>query len=251
MVRWRPAPVLPSAFASLLLTVATSTTALAQSTPDSRVDISIVGGYQTSQPRMSQTQTFELYSEQGSLTTTYTARRQPVAEAGVTVRVWRKLTVGIAATHFHDSGSAQVNASLPNPLAFSQPRELTGTAAVSHTETGMNVFAGYWIQRSRLDIIVSGGPSVFRVDQDFVSDVVYTEVYPYDTVGYEGASEVRQRKSTAGGNIGGEVGWRLVRHFGIAAAVRYSRATATFTGTSAPAIVVGGLHVGGGVRLLF
>jgi hypothetical protein len=102
-----------------------------------------------------------------------------------------------------------------------------------------------------VELVVSGGPSVFRVDQDFVSDVAYTQEYPYDTATFEGASLVRQRKTVIGGNIGGEVGWRITRHLGLAGAVRYSHASAEFAGTSAQPVPVGGVHVGGGVRLLF
>ena len=117
----------------------------------------------------------------------------------------------------------------------------------------MHVQAAYWAQLTpRLDLIVSGGPSFFRVEQDFVSDVAYTETAPYDTATFQGATVERQQQSVTGGNIGGEVGWRLARHFGLAGAVRYSRARPPTS--PAPArrrSPVGGLHLGGGVRLLF
>jgi hypothetical protein len=239
------------AFASFAF-VGSAATALAQGQPDSRVAISILAAYQTNEPRMSQTVAFEQYSEQGSLTSVYTVGRRPVADLGVTVRLWRKLAVGFSATHFQDSGTARVNALVPNPFIFGQPRQLNGTASVSHTETGVNFQAAYWMQRgARLEIVVSGGPSVFRIGQDFVSDVAYEDVFPYDTVSYQGASVVRQHKSATGGNVGTEIGWRIARHLGIAGTARYSRASAAFPGTSASAIVVGGFHVGGGVRLLF
>jgi hypothetical protein len=68
---------------------------------------------------------------------------------------------------------------------------------------------------------------------------------------YQGASTVRQSKTVTGGNFGGEVGWRVAHRVGLAGAVRFSRATANFPGTSAQSVVVGGLQVGGAVRLLF
>jgi hypothetical protein len=241
-----------AALAALTLAEGMSTTALAQTTPDSRLALDLGGGYQTNTTGFSQTVTFEQYAETGSLTSTYTIGRRPVADAGLTVRVWRAFGVGISGSYFHDPGSAQVNALVPNPLVFGQPRQVSGPAAVSHTEIGTHVQAVYWRQLSpRLEIVILGGPSVFRVDQDFVSDVTYTQTYPYDTATYQGASVIRQRKTVTGGNIGGEVGWRVARHLGLAAAVRYSHATAEFPGTSAQAIAIGGPQVGGGVRLLF
>ncbi len=230
-----------------------SGTALAQGTPpESRMAVDLGGGYQTSTASFSQTVGFELYSEQGSLTSSYTIGRQPVADAGVTLRVWRTFGIGLAESFLHDSGSAQVTALLPNPFVFGQPRQINGSAAVSHTEAATHLQATYWAQLSqRLEVVVAGGPSFFRVDQDFVSDVTYTETYPDDTATYQGASVVRQRKTVTGGNISGEIGWRLARHLGLAGALRFSRATAQFPGTSAQAVVVGSLQVGGGVRLLF
>jgi len=116
-----------------------STTALAQSTPDSRVALDVTGGYQTSLTRFSQSVTFEQYSEPGSLTSTYTVKRRPAADAGLAMRVWRTFGVGISGSYFHDSGSTQVNALVPNPFVFGQPRQVNGSAGVSHTEIGMHV----------------------------------------------------------------------------------------------------------------
>jgi hypothetical protein len=237
---------------AVLVSVTLSATVRAQGTPDSRAAVDLGGGYQATSTGFSQTITFEQYSESGSLSSTYTVGRRPVVDAGLIVRVWRSIGVGISGSYFHDSGSAQVNALVPNPFVFGQPRQVSGQAGVSHTETGAHFQAAYWVQPSpRLEIIASGGPSVFRVDQDFVSDVTYTQIYPYDTATYQGASVVRQRKTVTGGNISAEVGWRVARHLGVAAAVRFSRATAGFPGTSAQSLVIGGLRVGGGVRLLF
>jgi hypothetical protein len=246
-------PLIAAALVALTLAEGMSTTALAQGTPpDSRVALDLTAGYQTIATSFSQTVTFEQYSESGSLTSTYTVGRRPVVDAGLIVRVWRSVGVGISGSYFHDSGSAQVNALVPNPLVFGQPRQVNGPAGAAHTEAGVHFQAAYWVQPSqRLEIVVSGGPSVFRVDQDFVSDVTYTQAYPYDVATFQGASVIRQRKTETGVNIGGEVGWRVARHLGLAAAMRFSRATAEFPGTSAQSMVIGGLHVGAGIRLPF
>lgn len=233
------------------LTAAVSTSASAQGTvPDKRVAIDLVGGYQTSVSTFSQTVTFEAYSETGSLTATYSTSGRPVADPGVVVRVWRNLGFGVAASWLSDSGSAEVVAQVPNPLVVGQPREVSGAADVQHKETTLHLQATYWAQLSpRIELTVSGGPSIFWVDQDFVSDVTYTQTYPYTTATYQGAATVRQSETVTGGNIGGEVGWRLTDHLSLAGLIRYSHATATFAGTGAQAVPVGGLHVGGGIRI--
>jgi hypothetical protein len=216
------------------------------------VAIDLVGGYQTTVSTFSQTVTFEEYSETGSLTATYSTSHHAVADPGVVVRVWRNLGFGVAASSLSDSGAAHVDALVPHPLVVGQPREVSGPADVQHKEVTLHLQAVYWAQLSpHIEVTVSGGPSIFWVDQDFVSDVTYTQTYPYDTATYQGATTVRKSETVTGGNIGGEVGWRLTAHLSLAGLVRYSHATATFAGTGAQAVPVGGLHVGGGIRISF
>ena len=229
-----------------------NTPAMAQTTPDSRVAVDLGISFQPNATSVSQAVTFEENSEPGTLTSTYTAKKGPIFDAGATVRVWRQLGVGLSMSYLHDVGAAQVSAMVPNPFVFDQPRQINGTPSVLHTEIGVHVQALYWVQLTpHLDVIVSGGPSVFRVDQDFVSDVTYTQTDPYDTATYQGASVIREQQTVTGGNVGGEVGWRVTRHLDLAGAVRYSRATADFPDTSSQPVVLGGLRLGGGIRLRF
>jgi hypothetical protein len=263
LVPWRPAgaPVFSSGRARRiavpmllvpLLLGGFSTRSLAQRTPDRRVSVTLAGAYQASTTGVTQAITFEQYGEDGSLTAGYTVDRGPAIDLGAVVRLWRGFGAGVAGSYFHDSGSAQVNALVPHPFFANQPRQISGPVPVSRSELALHIQAVYWIQPTgRLDIVVSGGPSVFRADQDFVSDVTFSQTFPYDTAAFESAAVVRERKTVTGGNVGAEVGWRLSRYVGVAGLIRYSRASASFPDTSAPAIVVGGLHLGGGVRCVF
>ncbi len=235
---------------ALVLTAVTP--ALAQSPPTDRVAVSLTGGYLLTERTFSQSVTFEEYSEEGSLTTAYTVTRHPTADAGVTVRLWRHFGLGLAGSYLHESGSAQVTALLPHPFQFGQPRQISGPAGAAHNELAVHFQAAYWAQLGpRLAVIVSGGPSVFTVDQDFVADVAFSATEPYDTATYDGATVLRQRQTATGGNIGGDVGWRLTRHLAVAGALRYARATATFPESGAGPVSVGGVHAGAGLQLLF
>ncbi|MEP6918000.1 MAG: hypothetical protein ABJC89_20300, partial [Acidobacteriota bacterium] len=195
-------PARLAAFTSLLLAGAGAIggTAQAQGMPVARAVVSVTAGYQTSQPTFSQSITFEEYSEEGSLTTAYATRRRPVADGGLTLRLWRRLGVGVAGSYFHDAGSATVSALLPNPFVFDQPRQISGPAGVTHNELALHFQAAYWAPISpRVALIVSGGPTVFRVEQDFVSDVTYSHTDPYDAAAYEGASVIRKHQNVTGG----------------------------------------------------
>jgi hypothetical protein len=228
------------------------TSAFAQRTPGNRVAVSVSAAGQLTTTSFSQSITFEQYSEAGSLSAAYSFRPKPVVDAGVSVRIWGPFGVGVSGSYGGDSATAQISASVPNPLVFGQPRQVDGPADVSHTEVGIHIEAVYWVEPTpRTEIVVSGGPSVFRVDQDFVSNVTYTQSYPYTTVTYQSAELLRERQTVNGFNIGGEVGWKLASHMSLSAGLRFSHATASFSDASATPVTIGGLHVGGGVRFLF
>ena len=243
--------VLPAGF---LAAGGTRTAAFAQALPDNdHVAITFTGGLTAPATTFTQNATFEQYSETGTVTTTYNPSHRPSFDGGANVRVWKALGVGVAVSYFHDPGVAQVSAMVPNPLVFNQPRQVTGSAPTAHTEIATHIQAAYWLQAGRrVSVIVSGGPTLFQVDQDFVTDVAYSQQFPYTTATFESATTVKQHKSTIGLNLGAEIGWRLVSHLDLAGAVRYSRGSVEFPDSStAGPITGGGVHIGGGVRLVF
>ena len=186
------------------------------------------------------------------MTAAYTAGHSLSFDGGVTLRVWRGLGVVVAGSHFRDSGTAQVSASVPNPLVFNQPRQIAGPAPLTHAEDVVHVDAAYWIQVApKLSVIVSAGPSFFRVSQDFVTDVTYSETFPYTTATYQSADTTREHGSATGFNAGGEVGYRLFHSLSVVGAVRYSRAHVSFTDALSAPMPIGGVHAGGGVRIDF
>lgn len=225
--------------------------ALAQDTD--RAAVTFTAGLAGPSASYTQTVTFEQYSENGSLTSTYSAARRPSFDGGVAARLWHGVGFGVALSYFRDPGSAQVTASIPNPLVFDQPRMLTGAAPVTHAEFATHLQATWWMRASpRVTVVLSGGPTVFEVTHDFVTDVAYTQDYPYTTATYDSASTVQQRTRAVGFNAGADAGWRLGAHFGLAGTLRYSHASVEFTDTSTGgSSAAGGIHLGGGIRLAF
>lgn len=226
--------------------------ALAQSTPTERVAVTVDIGAELGSKGFSQTVTFEAFSEDGSLTTQYSIPAGPQTEGNFVVRLWRGLGVGVAGSFVSGSPAAQITGSIPHPLLANQPREISGSKAALHSETAVHLQAVYWMRPSdQVDVMVSAGPSIMRIQQDFVTDVTYTQSFPYDTATYQDATLTRARETAFGANVGAELDWRVLRHVGVAAVGRYSRAKATFADTGVPGITVGGFHLGGGIRLLF
>jgi hypothetical protein len=226
--------------------------ARAQNTPDSRIAVTVSAGARPTASDFSQIVSFEAYSEQGSLTTSYAVKEQPLLNAGITVRIWHGLGAGVDGTYLHNSFPAQITALVPHPLIANQPRTVSGNATVSNRQLAMHLEAVYWIRRSdRLEVLATGGPSLVRTDQDFVTDVSYTQTFPYNTATFARADIGRQRKTAIGANIGAEVGWRLIGPLGVALVTRYSHVTYHLPTIGAASVPLGGLDVGGGVRLLF
>lgn len=236
----------------VLALLLSSAPAFAQSTPPERVAITLGAAYPASTTTFTQTTSFEAYAETGSLTTTYAIPQKVRFDVAGVVRLWHGLGVGIAASTLDGTAPAAITGQIPHPINVNQPRALTGTADAWHSESAIHLQAAYWFRVTpRIDIIVTGGPSRIKVQQDFVSDVSYSQTFPYDTVTFESATLTREEKTVTGANVGADVGVRLLAHIGAAGFVRYSRATADFPDSGVAAFRVGTFDVGGGIRLAF
>jgi hypothetical protein len=235
----------------LLAVAATPHAASAQGPAASRVSVTFGPGIQLTSTTASSTTTFETFSEDGTLTSSYPTGHPATFDGAVTVRLGGALGASVAGSYLHHHGEADVHALVPHPFAFNQPRSVDGTTGVLNQQTALHVDLAYWIQRSpKLDLIISGGPSFFHATQDFVSEISYTQAPPYDTASFAGASVTRDHQSAVGANAALEAGWRLTPHVGVAAITRYSRATAAFTADEVR-VTLGGLYLSGALRLLF
>jgi hypothetical protein len=247
--------MVPSRLAALavLMVLPIARSAAAQTAPDHRTAVTIAAGYPLTSTTYSQITTFEAYAEEGSIKTDYILGRHPVFDAGVVVRLWRGFGAGVAGSFLlQDSSHAAISGSIPHPLVPNQPRAISGTADIMYRESAVHIQAAYWAQLTgRIDLIISGGPSSMRIEQDFVDDVAYSQTFPYDTATFDSATLVREHKTVIGANVGGEISWRLTRSLAAVGLAQYSRARVEFTDTGISPFTAGGLHFGGGVRLFF
>ena len=224
----------------------------AQEIPKEHVAITVGASGQVTSTTFAQSVTFEAYSETGSLDTTYNVDQHVRFTAGGVVRLWHGFSAGVAGTAMSGTDPAHISGQIPHPINVNQPRALSGTTDTLHRESAIHVQASYWFQPiPRVDVIVGGGPSFMRVEQDFVSDVSYTQTFPYDSVAFASATLTRQQQRVTGFNTSGEVGVRLLGGIGVAGLVRYSRGTASFPDTGASSVRLGGLEIGGGLHLTF
>jgi hypothetical protein len=219
---------------------------------DGRVRVSVNGGVQASTQGFSESISLPKNGETETIAVTTDAARSALFDAGVVVRVKGGFGVGVAVSHISHDANASINALVPHPFFFNQPRTVTGTTPLTRREIATHVDATYVISSASIDLLLSGGVSIFSVSQQLVTDVQYAETYPYDTATFTSATTAGATAAPVGYNAGADITWKLARHFGVGGLVRYSRATVTLTsGSISVSDHAGGLQAGGGLRIAF
>jgi hypothetical protein len=222
--------------------------------PANRVRITLNGGAQTTRTAFTETRTFEAYQEEGTIRLDRNIPTGPVYGAGLSVRLWRGIAIGIDGSFFEDTGAGQVTARVPHPYYFDQHRVVSGDAdGIDRREIAGHPYLALIVPIGRsIELTVSGGPSVFALEQVLATQVSYAQQYPYDAATFQGVTTERVRDTVLGYNAAVDLTWRFARHAGIGALVRFSRGEKDVRGTGEPVpIRTGGLHAGGGLRLVF
>jgi hypothetical protein len=229
-------------------------------------------GQQATTTTVIQEQRFDRFFEQGSFTFEPTVPKATIYDFGIAVRVWRGLHAGAAMSLFEKTDLGTVTAKVPHPLQFNRPRTITGDIAdVRRSEIGQHFMVGWNIstiagprQRTAtrgLDFTLFAGPSIFVTDQLFVTRLMLAlekEVFPFDELAYPGAQTQTVRDNVLGYNAGVDMTWRFSKNVGVGLLLRYSNGKKSFAPTSGEPVemepvevTVGGLHAGGGLRVLF
>jgi hypothetical protein len=199
---------------------------------------------------------FSLYDETGTLTTAQTIDSSaPFLDFGAGFRVGGNFGVGFSYSRMSATGAAAVQAKVPSPIYFDQPRTATATLSdLDHVENGYH-FQVLWMLpiTDKVDIMLSGGPTWFSLTQGIVMSPQITEVGPpYTTVNMT-VSQSSATDSAIGYNLGADLTYRFANNFGVGAMVRYAAATVSITpdGSEASDVKVGGFQFGGGLRIRF
>ena len=195
----------------------------------------------------------DLFADQEDMPVTTTASGAVVFFSGDTVfRLNPNLGLSLGVSYARGSSDADVIAETPHPFYFDQPRTITGTVSdVNHAELAVHAGLLHVFRLSaRTDLALSGGVSFFHVNQDLVSDVFYSDAYPFDTATFQSASLTSVSGSALGYHVAADLAWKLGTRWGIGILARYSRADVPFEldGDDAGTAVAGGFQVGAGIR---
>lgn len=240
------------------LLVGGSREAAAQGAPDDRVFLSIGFGVESGSSGANDSKQYTLYDEPATTEVKTPWSSGSFFEGGVAVRVYRSLTVGVSYHQETNTSEAAITGTAPHPVFFNRPRTFSAEAGGMYRRENATHLSFGWVVPfgTKLDVLVSGGPSFFRLRQDVVSDVIITERGGNFSEVVATPTTVTQRRSEVGYNVGADVTYILWQNdrmrLGGGAFVRYTGAT-----TDVRLLVsdvetkVGGIQFGFGARIRF
>ena len=217
--------------------------------------VSVGGGYQVNSNDFQDSATWRLNAEDAQRQGRYEVKAAPTFDLAGGATLWRQLGVSVGVSQYSQSTATTLTASLPHPFFFNRARSVDGAVAnLSRKELAVHVQArGIFPVSPRVLVMVFGGPSFFRVSQGVVTDITYTEDYPYDTASFDSAVSIGAEESKVGFNVGGDVAFFFARQVGIGFTARYAAASVELTSSAGKTIEVkaGGMQIGAGLQLRF
>jgi hypothetical protein len=199
--------------------------------------------------------TIKTNAEDGSFDANYTNPNSTGFEVAGGVRLWKYLGARIGVAHYSSGGAADVALSVPHPFFFQRPRTLSATAdGVRHDETWIHAHAlATFVANKHFQMSVFGGPSFVNMTQGEITDVTYTDVFPYDVItnGQVRTADSSASEVTFGG--GADVLYYFTKVVGVAGTVEFASAKTTLATANGGSVTVtsGGPRAGVGLSIRF
>ena len=190
--------------------------------------------------------------EAGALSAHHPGGNDTLLDFAAGVRIVGPFGVGAGVSLLSRSDTVVFTARLPHPFHFDRFRQLEGKQhGVNREEVAIHVSPRWTIPvNEALEIALFGGPTFFRISQELVTGVDFTQKYPYDTAALSGASVQEYDGSAVGFNVGADAAVYFSSWIGVGGVIRFSRAESDL-GERPTTITAGGLHAAGGLRLRF
>jgi len=220
-----------------------------------RAWFSVSGGIQPAPGSFDDAFDLTLYTEKEHIAVDYPSKSGVLIAASGGYRLWKQLSIGLGVTRSSSSGSAKVNAQLPHPFFDNTLRNIEGTAHTTRAETGAHLLIGTMLPLAkRFRVLLTAGPSVLNVEQRIITDVTFSETYPYDTAAFTGVKTSNSPPRTAAGfNAGADLSWMFSKTIGAGALVQvtHARVKANAGAGRSVSFDAGGVQAGAGLRLVF
>jgi hypothetical protein len=222
--------------------------------------VNIGFGVESGSSSTSDTHNFIIYEESGTITSDTTWTSGSLIDAGFGVRVWRNLTVGIGYHQEENDTDGLLTGSIPSPIFFNRPRQLNQDDFVlDRKEKAAHLVIGWVVPiNDKLDVMLFGGPSFFRLEQDapqLDADPIREGPSPFTTVVAD-VDVVTRKKSLTGYNIGADATYIVWSNdnlrIGAGGFVRFTQANGDILQlVNETSTKVGGVQFGFGGRIRF
>jgi len=235
----------------------TAHVASAQSQAQDRGYINIGWGVESGSSAMTDTRTSQRYDETETITTSAEFTSGSLFDVGMGLRVFKNFTVGIAYHQEQNDTESTITGSIPSPVFFNRPRTLNVTEPLNRKEMATHLVLGWWVPiGDKFDVMVSGGPSFFRLTQDAVSEVTPTEPGGNFTTVSASVDTTERSKSVTGFNVGADATYIVWSNdsvrIGAGGFVRFTQASTEIEMlSSSQPTDVGGVQFGFGARIRF
>jgi hypothetical protein len=215
--------------------------------PGERGYLNVNFGAQPQERLITTTESFQLYDETATWTTSQPIETGPVFEIGGAYRLRRNLAVGASVSVLSGKKtSSTVDAMIPDPIFYDSFKSVTKTTSgLSHSERGVHLQAMWSFPvAAKFDVAVSGGPSFISVEQQLLTAINVPA----------GTQELNVASGTESGmavgfNAGVDASYMITPRYGVGLSVGYNGGAVDLP--SVAELKVGGVRTGFGLRVRF
>lgn len=222
--------------------------------------VNIGFGVESGSSSITDTQNIMIYDEAGTITSNTSWTSGSLIDAGFGVRVWRNMTVGLGYHQEENDTDGALTGSIPSPIIFNRPRQVTQEVVLERKERAAHLVVGWVFPFSeKIDVMVFGGPSFFRLEQDSVPAFENSDIgergAPFTEVVLDVDATTR-KKSLVGYNVGVDGTYILWSNdnlrIGAGGFLRFTQASGDILQlTTEQSTDVGGIQFGFGARIRF
>ena len=219
--------------------------------------VNIGFGVESGSSSVTDTKNLVIYEEAATITSNTTWTSGSLVDAAFGLRVWRNLTVGVAYHQEENDTDGEITGSIPSPIFFNRPRTLAQDIVLERKEKAAHLVISWALPiGTKFDVLLSGGPSFFRLEQDAVNDVEIGERgSPFTEVVARPTIETR-KKSLTGFNVGADATYIIWSNddvrFGAGGFIRFTQASGdVLMLVTEQSTDVGGIQFGLGARIRF
>jgi hypothetical protein len=214
--------------------------------PARRGFLNVSGGVQTGSRTIDVNQTFPVYGENATITTSQTVGSGALFDVSGGYRFKPVFAVAVGFSSFSNTSPSTGTAVIPDPLIFNNPKTVPLTIPdLSHSERAVYVAAVWFYEATNeFDVAFSIGPSFTMVSQEIASSATVA-------TGTQNATPVvtKEDKTAPSILIGVDATYMFARNFGAGGFMRYVGGSVDLPSVSD--LKVGGFQIGVGARVRF